>query len=140
MDTKAVAVAIGTEARVLRRFLRDPKSSFCTVGSGARYDFSDEQVEEIRERFCAWQKGKAPTHRGPRIAPEVKQRTQDQAVWAEEKESRARRGLNGIVLEDMRDPRVRARVRATAAAQEARLNERLLAAGLHITQMARRAS
>jgi hypothetical protein len=55
-------------------------------------------------------------------------------VWAEEDAIRG----GPLVMADIRDPKVRAAVRAKAAAQEARLNSRLLAKGLHITQWAGR--
>jgi hypothetical protein len=50
---------------------------------------------------------------------------QDAAVWDEEGE---------VVLADMRRPSVRAQVRRIALAQSQRLDARLLAAGLHVTQ------
>ena len=54
-----------------------------------------------------------------------RKRRRDERVWAEEPP---------VVLESITDPRVRARVRSIAAEQEAQLDLRLLAAGLHITQ------
>jgi hypothetical protein len=54
----------------------------------------------------------------------------DEAVWAEEEAQ-----LGGPpVIADIRDPRVRAEVRRIAAEQEKRLEERLIAAGLHASQ------
>ena len=139
MDTKQAAQAIGTEARVLRRFLRDPKNNHCTVGSGSRYDFKEDQLEGLKREFMSWQQAKPAAVRAPRD-PDAKQREIDQAVWAEELELRARRGLGPVVLGDLRDRNVLARVRRVAQAREDRLNERLMAAGLHISQMNRRAS
>jgi hypothetical protein len=55
----------------------------------------------------------------------------DRQVWEEE---------GPVAIEDIRDPRVRARVQANAQAAEERLNMRLLAAGLHITQLGDRQS
>lgn len=52
-------------------------------------------------------------------------RKREERVWAED---------GPVVLEDITDPRVRAKVRRIAAEQEARLELRLLAAGLHLTQ------
>lgn len=52
-------------------------------------------------------------------------RSRDRAVWSEDQP---------VVLEDITDPDVRAKVRRIAAKQEARLELRLLAIGLHITQ------
>jgi len=139
MDTKQAATAIGTEARVLRRFLRDPKSKHSTVGSGSRYDFKEEQLADLKREFMSWQQAKPAAVRAPRD-PDAKQREIDEAVWAEEAAARANRGLGPIVMGDLRDRNVLARVRRVAAAREDRLNERLMAAGLHISQMNRRAS
>jgi hypothetical protein len=54
----------------------------------------------------------------------------DQRVWQEEEASGA---FNGHIP-DIRDPKVRAEVRRIAAEQERRLEERLIAAGLHVLQ------
>jgi hypothetical protein len=140
MDTKAAATAIGTEARVLRRFLRAPGSPVSTVGSGSRYDFADDELEGLSRAFKAWQQAKPTTHRTARVDDLTKQTMRDEEVWAEEAELRTRRGLGPIILADLRDPRVRNRMLAKASAQQRRLEERLFAAGLHITQMRRRVS
>lgn len=141
MDTKQAAKEIGTEARILRRFLRDPKSTYTTVGSGSRYTFGEDDLQELSRAFKAWQCTKPSITRGPRVDPDAKQRVIDEEVWAEEAELRTRRGLPaGIILCDLRNREVLARVRRIAQAREDRLNERLMAAGLHISQMNRRAS
>jgi hypothetical protein len=140
MDTKSAAAAIGTEPRVLRRFLRDPKSSVETVGSGSRYEFTEDELGELSAAFRAWQNAKPTAHRAARVDDCTKQRMRDEEVWSEEAERRAARGLGPIVLHDLRDPRTRNRVIAKARAQERRLEERLFAAGLHITQLRRRVS
>lgn len=128
MDTKAVAEAIGTEPKILRRFLRDPRSTFRAVGSGARYDFTENDIPELSRRFADWAGTKPTRPTIPRVSTPDRQRERDAEVWAEE---------GPVVIADIRDPRVRARVRSIAAAQEARLNERLMAAGMHISQQRR---
>jgi hypothetical protein len=142
MDTTEVADLIGTTPRTLRQFLRSPMSTFVAVGSGARYDFSSNDVPTLKRRFTEWQgagkprpdsekKSKAKaTGNGSRPKADV-QRERDEAEWAEE---------GPVVLADIRDPRVRARVKAAAQAAEDRLMLRLMAAGLHITQLGDRKS
>ena len=134
MDTKEVAAHLGTTARILRQFLRSPMSTYVAVGSGARYDFTEKDLSTLEKRFTEWQgagKPKPPTQKKAKPAADKKkskvdtQRVKDQEVWEEEGE---------VLLEDIRDPRVRARVRANARDAEERLELRLLALGMHITQ------
>lgn len=122
MDTKAVAALIGTSPRVLRRFLRSEGSTFTAVGSNARYDFTERDLPTIRTRFAAWQH--CPPV--PVVDPPVVPQTTDTLVWDDG---------DACVLEDIRDPSVRARVRRIAREQENRLELQLLAVGLHITQI-----
>lgn len=128
MDTKTIATMLGTETKILRRFLRDPRSSFKSVGSGARYEFTEDDIPELSKRFQEWQSNKQAS----RAVTPVRhldtvqsQRQRDEAVWEEE---------GPVVIEDIRIPCVRRRIRETAAAQEARLNELLMSKGLHISQ------
>ena len=131
VDTKEVASHLKTDPKTLRRFLRSSACTFKPVGSGGRYTFKPSDLEELSRDFRAWSKGKnVSPARPPAPRPAADdQEARDRAVWAEE---------GPVVLEDIRDPRVRARVRRIAAEQEARLNSRLLAKGLHITQWAGR--
>jgi hypothetical protein len=132
MDTKTVAEALGTEPRILRRFLRDKSSTFRAVGSGARYDFTEADLPELERRFSVWagnkQTARVTTPR--KQVDEVReQQLRDQAVWAEE---------GPVLMEDIRDPRVRNRIKRKAAQQEAWLEARLMACGLHVSQMIHR--
>lgn len=132
MDTTEVAAHLGTTPRRLRQFLRSEGSTFKAVGSGSRYDFTLTDMPALNSRFHAWNGTKAaPTMRlvtAPRShAPQDK----DREVWAEEDTERG----GPLVLDDIRRPEVRAKVRRIAEAQERRLEQRLLAVGLHITQM-----
>lgn len=136
MDTSQVAEVLGTSPRKLRVFLRSAFSTFVPVGSGARYDFTDREVPTLRKRFTEWEKAgkpRPPAQEKPTIKAARKssaklsaQERRDQEVWAEEGE---------IKLPDIRDPRVRARAREDARAAEERLMLRLMAVGLHITQL-----
>lgn len=139
MDTAEVADKIGTTPRTLRQFLRSPMSTFVAVGSGARYDFTEKDLPTIKKRFAEWQgAGKPRPEESKRAKPSGKsrpkidmQRERDEQEWAEE-------GV--VVLEDIRDPRVRARVKRDAQAAEDRLMMLLLSANLHITQLGDRKS
>lgn len=136
MDTNEVAEKLGTTPRQLRVFLRSPFSTYVAVGSGARYDFNDNDFSTIEKRFREWKAAGKPkpdkiTTDAPnakrKMSNQEKRRLRDMAEWAEE----------GVVtLPDIRDPRVRARVKADAAAAERRLELQMLAAGIHITQRA----
>jgi len=135
MDTSEVAQILGTTARTLRVFLRSTHSTFVPVGSGARYDFTEREVETLKKRFEGWQSAGKPrpsTKSEAKATPANQPRKltarekRDRQVWAEEGE---------VKIPDIRDPRVRARALADAAAAEERLMLRLMAAGMHITQL-----
>jgi hypothetical protein len=138
MDTKQVAALIGTDPRTLRQFLRSPSSTFVAVGSGARYDFTERDVPTLKRKFSEWSgAGKAtpatpaPVRRIRTIVPTSEeatreaQRKKDEEVWAEE---------GPIFMEDIRDARVRARVRRDAEDREARLMMLLMSKGMHVMQ------
>ncbi len=129
MNTSAVASQLGTNPKTLRRFLRSEQSTFVAVGSGARYDFTSADVAAMRPRFAAWSGRPAPATTVITTPAVVRddQAARDRAVWEEE---------GPVVIPDIRKPAVLRAVRKRAREQEARLNELLLAAGLHITQRA----
>lgn len=140
MDTTQVAEAIGTTPRSLRQFLRSTYSTFVPVGSGSRYDFKESELPTIEKRFTEWKgdgKPRPNVDRKPKSSPasdrsrEDLQRVRDEQEWNEE---------GPVVLEDIRDPRVRARVKRAAALAEADLMQRLLAVGLHVYQLGDRKS
>lgn len=141
MDTKDIAALIGTTPRTLRQFLRSPMSTFVAVGSGARYDFTEKDVPTLKRRFTEWQgagkpqpqtpKTKAKAASGKSSAKTKTQLDRDQEVWSEE---------GPVVIEDIRDPRVRARIRAAARAAEDQLMMLLLAKKMHVTQLGDRES
>lgn len=138
MDTRAVADAIGTDSKLLRRFLRDKTTSFIPCGSGSRYSFTPEDVEGITREFGPWQVRQAAkaAQKPAKLRTEATrapgtQADRDAVVWAED---------GPVTLEDIRVPRVRAIVRERAQAAEDRLNALLLAKGLHVSQMRDRAA
>lgn len=137
LDTKTIADRLQTEPRILRRFLRDPKSTFTAVGSGSRYTFTETDLPELERRFGDWM-GNRPAATRPATPVSLQrqdeaaaQRLRDEQVWAEEDASRG----GPLVMADIRDPRVRKAVQQKARRWDARLEERLMAAGLHISQM-----
>lgn len=134
MNTTEVAGRLGTTPRLLRQFLRSAVSTFVAVGSGSRYEFTEDEVPTLERRFAEWSKGttnrKRPKVATTPVAPRQRAATTTQAerdaeVWAEE---------GPVVMGDIRDPRVRATVRAEANRQEARLEMLMMRAGLHISQ------
>jgi hypothetical protein len=130
MDTRTIATALNTEPKILRRFLRDPRSTFSAVGSGARYVFTDADLPELARRFEDWSGTKlAQRPTVVRTVPVVSQEEMDAEVWAKEEEEHG-----PVVMADLRDPRIRARVQRVAADQIRRLDEMLMAAGLHLSQ------
>lgn len=130
MDSRAVADALGTDPKTLRRFLRSSSSSVEPVGSGGRYVFQSADLPTIKAEFKTWmQTVVRPVASTPAAPAKRNKRTRrdiDQAVWAEE---------GDVFLPDIRNPAVRAEVRAAARMYEDRLNALLLAKGLHVTQM-----
>lgn len=135
MDTTEVAEALGTSPRLLRQFLRSDYSTFAAVGSGARYDFTDKDMPTLERRFSEWRKDGKPRPNAEKAAKPsapkqpnkaAKQKARDEQEWAEE---------GPVILEDIRNPRIRARVLADAKAAEDRLMTRLAAAGLHVFQL-----
>jgi hypothetical protein len=132
MDTQEVASQLGTTPRVLRQFLRSPYSTFVAVGSGARYDFNERDLPTLAKRFEDWQGDGKPKPKSSTIAKPTpksraaRQRERDQAEWEDEGPV--------IKLEDIRDPRVRARVRMDARAAEDKLMMLLLAKKMHVLQ------
>lgn len=132
VDTAEVANQLGTDTKMLRRFLRSKASPVKPVGSGARYRITRDDMPAIEESFKAWAKNRPITTvpRPRRDPTPIVAQSRDEKVWAEEEEKRG-----PIVMADIRDPKVRAAVRRKAKEQEDRLMARLLAKGLHISQL-----
>lgn len=62
-SAKQVATRIGTDAKQLRKFFRDPKSGYTSVGQGGRYDFPESDLAEIKQKFDAWSSTKTRRNR-----------------------------------------------------------------------------
>jgi hypothetical protein len=66
---KQVASRIGTDAKQLRKFFRDPNSGYDGVGQGGRYDFPEEEITKIKAAFDAWSSTKTTRNRSPQSKP-----------------------------------------------------------------------
>lgn len=68
LAAKQVATLLGIEAKTLRQFLRSPASTFEAVGSGGRYEFTEDDVPKLKEEFETWKSGHKSrgSARGPR--------------------------------------------------------------------------
>jgi hypothetical protein len=137
VDTTETATKLGTTPRILRQFLRSNYSTFVAVGSGSRYDFNERDLPMLDKRFSEWKGGvkskatKTRNKKSPVIPPVTRPRLpkpskKDRAVWEEEGQ---------VEIEDIRSPRVRARVKADAQAAEDRLMMLLMAKGMHVSQL-----
>lgn len=126
MDSTAVAAALNTDPKTLRRFLRSDASSVTPVGSGGRYVFDEGDMPTIASEFSTWVAGVAPKPQ-PAVKPVQLPRTarsehdRDRQVWEEE---------GPVTLPDIRIPAVLRAVRAAEAAREARLLHLMRQAGL----------
>lgn len=135
MDTKEIAALIGTTPRTLRQFLRSPMSTFVAVGSGARYDFTEKDVPTLQRRFTEWQGAGKPQPENARTKPKATKSTTSKADVQRERDEEEWKEEGHVELEDIRDPRVRARVRAAAQDAEDRLMMLLMAKKMHVTQL-----
>lgn len=66
---KQVASRIGTDAKQLRKFFRDPNSGYDGVGQGGRYDFPEEEITKIKAAFDAWSSTKTTRNRSAQSKP-----------------------------------------------------------------------
>jgi hypothetical protein len=64
-SAKQVATRIGTDAKQLRKFFRDPQSGYKPVGQGGRYDFPESEILKIKTAFDAWNSTKVRRNRQP---------------------------------------------------------------------------
>lgn len=62
-SAKQVATRIGTDAKQLRKFFRDPNSGYNAVGQGGRYDFPESDIPKIKTAFDVWNSTKTRRNR-----------------------------------------------------------------------------
>lgn len=109
MFTSDAARLIGIKPKQLRAFLRNQRSG---VGSGSRYEFSHEEVEQLKEAYWASQ----PVH-----VPARGKREDD--------------GTPGLPTEWLRDPDKHIHFMAERAERLERMSARLREVGLDVPQM-----
>lgn len=109
MFTADAARIIGIKPKQLRSFLRNQSSG---VGSGARYEFSHDEVEQLREAYWASQ---------PKHVPARGKREDD--------------GTPGLPTQWLRDPDKKAHFIAERQARLERMSARLREVGLDVPQM-----
>lgn len=112
MFTSDAAKLIGIKPKALRAFLRTHRSG---VGSGARYEFSYEEVEELGKAYWAAQRTPAPA--------------KDDDAWLGDG------GRAGLPQEWLKDPDKEAAFVAERQARVERLSARLREVGLDVPQM-----
>lgn len=111
-SAKQVATRIGTEAKQLRKFFRDPNSGYDAVGQGGRYDFPEEEVTKIKIAFDSWNATKTRRNR-PSQSSDPKPASAAGLIPGQRKDSPAaprtprmtparlaREGLHGNALDD----------------------------------------
>lgn len=88
LAAKQVATLLGIEAKTLRQFLRSPASTFEPVGSGGRYEFSEDDVPKLKEEFTTWKGAHAArgSKRGTKAAEKPPVETLDEVGEIEELE------------------------------------------------------
>jgi len=61
MNTTEVALALDTDPRTLRKFLRSPEGFDSRVGKGARWSIEKREMRSLAKRFAKWDEArKAP--------------------------------------------------------------------------------
>ena len=102
-SAKQVATRIGTDAKQLRKFFRDPKSGYDAVGQGGRYDFPEAELVKIKTAFDAWNATKVRRVRKPSSGVPIVPTTRTEKVREPRPMSptaRAKAGLHGCALDD----------------------------------------
>ena len=112
MFTSDAAKLIGIKPKALRAFLRTHRSG---VGSGARYEFSYDEVQELGAAY--WAAQRTPADKG------------DDSAWLPDG------GTQGFPHEWVTDPDKAALFVAERAARVERLNMRLRDLGLDVPHM-----
>lgn len=127
MNTREIADKLGTDPKRLRRFLRSDVT-YRNAGQGGRYEFTDRDVPTLKKRFDAWDAAaSAKTTERPRKTRRSTTRVDE--PMPDYIASKPASKLTTAEREE-RDRRSRERVD--------RLEARLKASGLHISQSSRR--
>lgn len=119
LTTKDVAIALGTDGRTLRRFLRDSAfSKQGKVGQGKRYEFSRSEVTAMKPRFSKWVKAQEAA-RVERVA---------------NAEKKAKKAASKPAVKAPRAPKPKADDRSRGQARAAALDDALKSRGSHVSQ------
>lgn len=70
---KQVATRIGTDAKVLRKFLRSPESTIEAVGQGGRYEFAKADLPLLKEEFDKWNTVRPKRTSTPKVAGAIEE-------------------------------------------------------------------
>lgn len=129
MKSSEAAAKLGTTAKELRRFLRaDPSYTNAAHTTSGRYSFTDQEFVILERRFSAWKNKNAGRKRSVVVSPD-----------SGSVERRSRRtdapGLPTEIARRRLYASERERVRRLSNERVDRLEQQLLAAGLHISQM-----
>lgn len=125
MNTRETAEAIGTDPKRLRRFLR-ADATYRNAGQGGRYEFTKKDLPTLKKRFDAWSAKNAKPADGAPVSPR-RRRAKDEVGPVPAHVAN--------VPAHALTPEQRAEVRRVSEARVDRLEEKLMAAGLHISQM-----
>lgn len=79
LTSREVAELVGTDPKTLRRFLRDPKSTYAAAGQGGRYTFVKKDIPSLKKRFTTWSNAEAKA-RAARAAAKAKKAEAKPAV------------------------------------------------------------
>lgn len=91
LSARQAAEQIGTDAKTLRRFLRE-NDSYTNVGSGGRYSFTQREVTSMAKAFASWNvdrpKKTAPASEKTAKTPASKSKTESAADKKKRAEAR----------------------------------------------------
>lgn len=125
MNTREVAEKLGTDPRRLRRFLRSD-NTYRNAGQGGRYEFTDKDIPTLRKRFAAWDESTSKPTSEKSPAVQSSRRSRADAPGMDASIANKPAGKLTRTERERRDKLSRERVD--------RLEARLMAAGLHVSQ------
>jgi hypothetical protein len=130
VNSSEAARKLGTTSKELRRFLRaDPSYTNAASTSSGRYNFTDSEFSILQRRFTAWQSKNAGRKRAPRVDGDASE------PRTTRKRSNDQPGLpTGFATRKLYTSEREQRDRLSRERVE-RLEQQLLATGLHISQM-----
>lgn len=129
MNSSEVAEKLGTTPKELRRFLRaDPSYTNASHTSTRRYNFTDQDFPTLQRRFAAWQSKNVGRKRVAKTVSDVP--TQPKRRVRPSKDV----GLPTDILDRRLYTSERERLNQLSRERAQRLENQLMAAGLHLSQ------